>query len=62
MSGTQQVAAGIVSVVLVAIYSIVMTTSSGASSWAWIMLVAALVLLAATARSVATARSQRRDG
>jgi hypothetical protein len=60
MSTTQQIAAGIVAIVLIVIYSIIMTSSDGAAaSWAWVLLVAVFVLLAWTARSVAIARSER---
>jgi hypothetical protein len=61
MSQKQQTTAGIIGLVLIASYSWIMTTTDGtASSWAWIMLAAAIVLLASTARSVAIARAEQR--
>ncbi len=63
MSARQQLTAGIAAVVLIGIYSwIMMATAGTVASWAWIILVAAFVLLALTGRSISTARSERRGG
>lgn len=61
MSQRQQLIAGITGFVLIGLYSWIMTAADGtAASWAWVILVAAVVLLVSTARSVAKARAERR--
>lgn len=62
MSSAQQLLSGIIGFALLGVYSWVMTGSSGgAGSWAWVILVAGVVLLATTARSVAARRAATSD-
>ena len=59
MSKGQQLAAAIVGFALIGIYSwIMMGTSGGGGSWAWILLVAAVVLLVWTARAAAAGKAK----
>lgn len=61
MSKQQQLTAGFTGFVLIAAYSWIMTAAEGTvASWAWMILAAAIVLLVATARSVAAADAEHR--
>lgn len=64
MSSTQERLSGIIGFVLIGVYSWIMMASNGeAASWAWLVLLAAVGLLAATARSVTVrSRQSRNDG
>ncbi len=62
MLATKHVATGITGFALLGIYSWIMTGTNGeAASWAWLILVAAVALLAVTARAAVVAR-QANDG
>jgi transketolase C-terminal domain/subunit len=61
MSARQRLIAVIAGIALIGVYSWVMTAADGTASWAWILLVVAIVCLAAAARSVATARGDHRE-
>lgn len=61
MSTTQQAIAGITGFILIGVYSWIMIAASGSAGWAWIILAAGIVVLVSTARSVATARTERHD-
>jgi preprotein translocase subunit SecD len=62
MTKNQQLTAGIAAVVLVGVYSWIMTASEGTiASWAWLLLIVAAALLVVTARSVAKDRTGRDD-
>jgi hypothetical protein len=49
-----------VAIALIVLYSVIMMATSGAASWAWIILLAAFVLGAAAAKSATTAKAERR--
>ncbi len=60
MSARRHFAAGIIGFALIGAYSWIMTASDGtATSWAWIVLASAVVLLVGTARSVVKAGERR---
>jgi hypothetical protein len=53
---------GFAALVLVGVYSAVMMATSGSAAWAWLILVAAVVLLVVAARGGFTAKDERQDG
>ena len=62
MPGTRQLINGVAGFVLLGIYSWIMIGTNGeAASWAWLVLVAAITLLAVAARAAIVAR-QADDG
>lgn len=60
MSNRNPVALGIGAVALVVVYSIIMMATDGtAGSWAWILLVGVVALLAIAARTVTRVKAER---
>ena len=57
MSSGMRIGAGIVGFALIGIYSWIMMATDGNGGWAWLLLVAGIVLLVWTARAASRGRS-----